>query len=248
MKTQSSWPARIVGVLFIIGTVAGALSGVFVGPTFGAPNFPANVAGDANQLVIGALLVLLMGVALAMVPVVLFPVLRQHDETLAFGYVIFRGALEPLGYIGTALGWFLLIALSRAAGSLDDQTLQFWGAVINDAENWIGQIEGVVFGLGSLMLNVVFYRSRLIPRWLSGWGVVGALLYVAGNVAGMFDPLHPTLSLEAGLGMLMAPTALQEMVKALWLIVKGFNQPAPSRTQAAGHMGLPAHSGGTATS
>lgn len=248
MKTQSSWPARIVGVLFIIGTVAGAMSGVFAGPIFSAPNFPANVAGDADQLVISALLVLVMGFALAMVPVVLFPVLRPHDETLAFGYVIFRGALEPLGYVATVLGWFLLITLSRAAGSLDGQTLQFWGAVISDAGNWIGQVESIVFGLGSLMLNIVFYRSRLIPRWLSGWGVIGALLYVAGNVAGMFDPLHPTLSLNAGLGMLMAPTALQEMVKALWLIVMGFNQTAPSWTQAGSQRGLPAHTRGTAMS
>ncbi len=248
MKTESSWPARIVGVLFIIGTVAGVMSVVFTGSIFDAANFPANVAGDANQLVISALLVLLMGFALAMVPVVLFPVLRRYDETLAFGYVIFRGALEPLGPLSTVLCWFLLITLSQAAGSLDGRTLQFWGAFIKDAANWISLVVSVVFGLGSLMLNAVFFRSRLIPRWLSGWGLLGALLYVAANVAGMFDPLHPTLSLEAGLGSLMAPTALQEMVMAVWLIVKGFNQPAPSRTQAAGQRGLPAHTGGTATS
>ena len=76
------------------------------------------------------------------------------------------------------------------------------------------------------MYYYVFYRSGFIPRWLSVWGLIGAILYLAAALLNMFDPQHPTLSVTSGLGILMAPLAVQEMVFALWLIVKGFNPSA----------------------
>ena len=66
----------------------------------------------------------------------------------------------------------------------------------------------------AVMIYYLFYRSKLIPRWLSGWGLIGAILYLAAPVSAMFG-----FALES----LMLPLAIQEMVLAVWLIVKGFN-------------------------
>jgi hypothetical protein len=66
----------------------------------------------------------------------------------------------------------------------------------------------------------------LIPRWLSLWGFIGAILYFVAPVANMFDPQHLALSLGVKWGNLMAPLAIQEMVFALWMIIKGFNPSA----------------------
>ncbi|MGB7096991.1 MAG: DUF4386 family protein, partial [Anaerolineales bacterium] len=63
----------------------------------------------------------------------------------------------------------------------------------------------------------LFYQSKLIPRWLSGWGLIGAVLYLA-------VPMLGVLGFE--LEVLMFPLAVQEMVFAVWLIVKGFNPSA----------------------
>src|SRR5688500_2737416 len=100
--------ATIVGTLFIIGTVAGILSVLFTGPVLGAPDTLAQISANENRILIGALLVLLMGFALAMIPVMLFPIFRKHNQTLALGAVLFRGALEAVAYIAVALCWFLL--------------------------------------------------------------------------------------------------------------------------------------------
>jgi len=70
------------------------------------------------------------------------------------------------------------------------------------------------FALGALMFYVLLYQSRLVPRWLSTWGLVGAALYIVPPLGSMFG--H-------SLGVLMAPLAVQEMVMAVWLIAKGFN-------------------------
>ena len=83
--------AVIVGALYIIGTVAGVLSVVFTSPILNAPDYLMQVTANKNQIVIGALFVLLMGFALALIPALVFPILKKHNEALALGYVVFRG-------------------------------------------------------------------------------------------------------------------------------------------------------------
>ena len=88
--------AIMVGVLFIIGTVAGILSVALSGPARDEARYLVDVSSNANQITVAALCVLLMGLALALVPIVLFPLLKKYNEVLALGYVVFRGALETV--------------------------------------------------------------------------------------------------------------------------------------------------------
>lgn len=88
--------AKIVGVLFIIGTAAGILSLITAGSIVHAPDYLIKLSENKNRVILGVLLDLTMGISLAMVPVILFPIFRKHNEALALGAVIFRGALEAL--------------------------------------------------------------------------------------------------------------------------------------------------------
>jgi len=207
-----------IGVLYIIGTVALVLSLVVTDGVLAGSAYLAQVAAQPNQLAIGALLVLLAGFALAMVPVVFWPVGKRHNETLAMGYVVFRGAIETVLYIATALGWLLLIALSTQPDS---------GPIAGlvrtvEAVAW-DQLVAIPFALGALMFYVLLYQSRLVPRWLSAWGLVGAALYIMPPLGSMFG---------LSLGVLMAALAVQEMVMAVWLIAKGFNPRAVASAPA----------------
>jgi hypothetical protein len=212
--------ARIVGVLFIIGTVAGVLSAVYSGSILADSDYLVTFAAHENQIIIGELLVLIMGFALAMVPVMLFPILKKHNEALALGAIVFRGALEAVTYIAIVICWLSLLSLSQEyvkAGAPDASNFQTLGALLLEAAHWIEQVLDIVFSLGALMIYYLFYQSKLIPRWLSIWGLVGAILYLA----------VPLLVMSGSeLEILMAPLAVQEMVFALWLIVKGFNPSA----------------------
>src|SRR5689334_16101321 len=93
--------ATIAGVLYIIGTLAGITSMVLSEPLRAPGDLLAGVAANANQVIGAVFFILLMGLSLAMVPVVLYPVLKRHSEVLALGYVVFRGALETVGYFVT---------------------------------------------------------------------------------------------------------------------------------------------------
>jgi len=218
--------AIIVGVLFIIGTVAGILSAVFTEPVLSDPNYLIKVSENQIQIVTAALFVLTMGLVLAMVPFVIFPVLKKHNETLALGYVVFRGALETVTSIALVLSWLFLLILSReyvAAGAPDASNFQALGAVFLEGADPINAMGGIVFGLGALMLYYVFYQSKLIPRWISVWGFIAILLSLSTCILILFHLQSPSSTANT---VMHLPILLQEMVMAVWLIVKGFN-PSP---------------------
>jgi len=221
--------AIIVGVLFIIGTGAGILSVVFTGPILGDPDYLTKFSANENQIITGAAFVLIMGFALAMMSVMLFPIFKKYNEALALGAVVFRGVLEAVTYIVIVMSWLLLITISREyvkAGAPDVSNFQTFGTLLQGVTYWSDHILAIVFTLGALIIYYLFFQSKLIPRWLSVWGLVGALLYLAAPLLNVFDPQHLSLSLSVGWGRLMWPLAVQEMVFAVWLIVKGFNPSA----------------------
>jgi hypothetical protein len=212
--------ARIVGILFIIGTVAGISS--FVGaPSLDDPDYLVNISANGNLTIIGALCVLVMGIALAPVPVLMFPILKNVNESLALGYVVFR-ILEVVTYIITIISWLLLLTLSQEyvlAGAPDASYYQTLGTLLLAAGEWIDPVLVIVFSISALILNYLLYKSILVPRWLSGWGFVAATLHLTEGMLDLFG-LLPGMPLGV---VFFAPIALQEIVYAVWLIVKGFN-------------------------
>ena len=216
-KYSSKTIAIIVGVLYIIGTVSGALSGAFGGTIILNPDFLIKVFEKQNQFIIGALLVLTMGLALAMVPVVIYPIAKKHNEILALGCIVFRGALETITYCGIVVGWLVLIPISQeyvTAGASDASYLHTLGTYFLEAGDWSDRISTIVFTIYALMFYYMLYQAKLIPRWLSGWGFISAAVVFIVGMVDMFG---------VDWGVLWAPLALQEMVMAVWLIIKGFN-------------------------
>ncbi len=218
--------ARIVGVLFIIGTVAGVLSVVTAGPLLDASDYLAEISANETQMITGALCVLIMGLSLALVPIVAFPVLKKQNEALALGYIVFRGALETGTYIVTVISWLVLVPISQEyvrAGAADASSFQALGTLLKETAENAAILISIVFSLGALIFYYLLYRSKLIPRWISGWGLIAVVLYIAEALLDMFAVIEPNSTAESILAM---PMLLQEMVMAVWLIVKGFNSTA----------------------
>jgi hypothetical protein len=222
--------ARIAGVLYIIGTTAGILSLVLSAPVRDAQDVLVSVAANANQVRIATLFVLLMSLALALVPIVLYPILRRYNEVLALGCVVFRGALETVGCLMTPVIWLMLLALgqlSTQAGDPAASAFQAQGALLLKAGE-LSSLAGIVFCLGALMFYTVLYQSRLVPRWISVWGLAAVIPYVAAEALGLYALLDPV---SATASLLYIPLAVQEMVLAVWLIVKGFSPAALAATR-----------------
>jgi hypothetical protein len=238
--------ARVVGVLFIIGTVAGGLGLALSQPLVDASDYLTTLSSHEDTVATGALLALIMGVALVATSIVIYPVLRRHSERLALGYVVAR-TVESVIYVIDAVLLLTLLTVSRGfvvtgpAGASADRSL---GDSVLGARDWAGSVLDVTaFGLSALLLNYALFGARLVPRWLSAWGLVGAALYMMAGAMVMYG-LEPLSTTQV---VLDVPLGLQEMALAIWLIVKGFNAPAvvdapdPEMDTAESEDLLPAH-------
>ena len=153
-----------------------------------------------------------------------FPVLRAVSQRLALGYLVFRGALETTAYIVTTVSWLVLYQFARdyAPDGADAGGLRASAAAVVKMAEIGGTTSGtIVFLVGATMFYWVLFRAGLVPRWLSGWGLVAVVPYLAYALLASFG--HDSSVTE---GILDAPLGVQEMVLALWLIVRGFSRTA----------------------
>jgi hypothetical protein len=216
--------AILVGILFIIGTAAGVGSVMVSLPILSAPDALTQVADHPNQIVTGALLILTMGLSLALVPVLLYPILKRYDEILALAYVVFRGALEMICYIAMSICWLFLVLVSQetaTAGAASLPALQSLGAVLMKGNDSIANVLVIIFSLDALMLYTMLYRSKLVPRWISIWGFIAIVMHFSTA----FLLLFHVIDMNAA-SLINMPIFLQEMVMAVWLIARGFNSKA----------------------
>ncbi len=223
--------AIIVGVLFIIATVLGVLGRSFSQPILDAPDYLIKMSANENQVIIGGLLVLLSAFASAGIAIGLYPVLKKHHEALALGSVGLR-VMEGMLYIVGVVGLLSILALSQEyvkAGASNASLFQASGTSLLAVRDWAGKLSIIAFTLGALMYYYVFYQSKLVPRWLSGWGLVVYPLLILGSILTMF---HLIIVEDTIWSVLVIPAALQEMVLAFWLIIKGFNPSAIASVSA----------------
>ena len=173
-------------------------------------------------MLIGVLFQLILTASVVAIPIMMFPIFRKYNERLALGYVVAR-IFEGFFDIVIAMSMLLLLTLSRefvAAGAPLAPYFQTSGALLHGVYDWSSVLENFPYCLGALIFYLLLYRSKLIPRWLSGWGLLGAALFLATAPFRMFDLLPPSTV------ALAVPLILNELVLAVWLIVKGFNSSA----------------------
>ena len=215
---------RILGVLFITATVTAILSVGVIGPILDAPDYLIDVSANENQLLIGVLLELILAGAVVGIGVMLFPILKPHNEALTLGYVGAR-ILESVIIIFGSISYLSLLTLSREynAGAPDASHFQALGTLLLTVHDWTYLLGGggIVFSLTALILNYLLYQSKLAPRFISVWGFIGGTLLLAASLLEIFGFIGSNQTMIFG-----APIALQEMVFAVWLIVKGFTSSA----------------------
>jgi hypothetical protein len=214
--------AVIAGVLFIIATVTNFVA-VALTPALTGTDYLTRLSAHPSQVAAGALVYIIAFLACAGIAIAMYPVMKEANAGLALGSVVFR-AIETVFYL---VGVVCLLSLSTlgqqltAAGAADGTSLQAIGNALLSVHDHAGLLAVFAFCLGAFMYYTLFFQSRLIPRWLSGFGIVAILLMTAACVLALFSGNRITSYIP-----LAAPIALQEMILAVWLIVKGFNVSA----------------------
>lgn len=212
--------AVITGVIFIIATLTGPILATPLIPDLTGTDYLTRVSAHPNQVAAGVLLSIIAYFACAGIAVVMYPVLKKWNAGLALGSVVFR-TIETVFYIVGLVSLLSLLTLGQqftTAGAADRTSFQAIGNLLVSVHDHAGLLAVFAFCLGAFMYYYLFFQSRLIPRWLSSFGIVAIILLLVACVLALFSGNRITSYIP-----LAAPIFLQEMVLAVWLIVKGFN-------------------------
>ncbi len=213
--------ARIVGVLFILTMIVGMLDAYLVAPVLSSPIIDFSL--NKNLMISGAILILVLSLGIVGIAIMLFPVLKRYNQTVAFTYLSFR-ILECVFLIVGAIIYLFLLELSQAyikAGTPNDLYLQTIGTLAIKLRYDTYQIAMLILGVCSLMLCYLFFQSKLIPRWLSVWGFVGYALLLSSAILDLLNVIDTVNG--AGIVMYFPGLLFELIVFPTWLIGKGFH-------------------------
>ena len=212
--------AGLVGAFFLASNVTFLVGAVlFVEPTLNAPDFLSLASASRPQVVAGVLLELLNAVAYLGISVLMFPILKNRYESLALGYIGFR-IIEFVMQVLTDLSPLALLTLSEEfvlAGAPSESSFQILGAVLVAGRNWAFIMVSVFLSMGALLFYSMLFQTKLIPRFISIWGLLGAGIVLVNAIMDMLG--YP----PGNLGVVML---LNELFLGGWLLVKGFNPAA----------------------
>jgi hypothetical protein len=188
--------SRLIGALFIAGFVTYGGGSGLVSSVVGAPDFLSTISAHQTTLVFGAFLMLLTSVVDVGKGVLSFPILEPHGKRTALAYLaalIFEMVLMSVG----ALFLLMLVPLAQQgvdAGQASVGWAQALGSLAVEANTMAYQIGQLSLGIGAIFLCSLLFRTRLIPRWLAAWGLIGYVLHAAGASAEIFG-IHISLIL-----------------------------------------------------
>jgi hypothetical protein len=211
--------SRLIGALFLLGFLSYGVGNGLVTSVTGAPDFVSTFPAHQTTFVVGAFLMLLNTVVDVGKGVLFFPILENHGKRTALAYLaalIVQVALMDVGVL------FLLtiVPLSQYAvdaGEASGVWANAFGSLLTQSNSMAYQVGQATLGGGAVFLCSLLFRTRLIPRFLSAWGLIGYAIHMAGAIAEIFG-IHISLTL-------LIPGGLFEVALACWLLIKGF-QPA----------------------
>ena len=205
----------LTGILFLTAMVSSLAGGGLIESVLSRTDYLNNIASNTALIHSGIILELINAAAVIGIAVTVFPVIKRYGESLALGYVGFR-MIESILCILSAFIPLLLISLSSAAGSLTGtEFYQDFGNILLSVRLNLAEIFiPVFFSLGAFLFYYSLFLLKFIPRYISVWGFIGAVLILA------------KIFIDSGIVLtmiLVLPIITNEIFLGIWLIVKGFN-------------------------
>ena len=215
--------ARMFGIFFIIAFLSYGIGGAIVDSIVTVPDFLTNVSNSRMLIVVGvSLMALVHSFVNIGLPVIMLPILKPFNDRLAYGFLSLAIAATTVLIVGTIFV-LLLLPLSDAyinAGSAAVSSFETMGTLLVNGNSLSYHMGMALWAIGGLMFVSVLYISKLIPRPMSVWGMIGYATLLVGSILLLSGP-NGAIEVAS-----VAPGGLFEITLSIWLIVKGFNPSA----------------------
>ncbi len=214
MEANDTTP-RLLGAAFLGVIVTSLVSGAAADAALGSgsvSNILANVSSNVGTMRIAILAGLCNAVAILVLATLLYVVLGRESRTLALiGLLCWTG--ESFFYALNQIACAGLIRLSGdlGAGGSIDGTLA--AVLYHDVFQLGGTILMFFYCAGGLLFYSLSYRSRLIPRWLSGFGILAVSV---GLAAGTVELLGNRIGIAAYIAI-----GFFELATGVLLVIRG---------------------------
>lgn len=212
---------RLAGCLILAGLFTGVFS---VAPAIDSAKYLTEAAVNNNQVLVAAICQFLMSLAYIGIAILLYPSLRNFGGSLSVGFLSLRIIAATLVIFGTILLMSVLVLSKEYRGNPAHSTLplQAIGEVLKLTRDYINHVFMIlVLCTGNLMFYTLLLKSKLVPVWLSVWGILGNILSALASILWLF---HVVDIITPEYLILNAPTAIQELILGIWLIAKGFDK------------------------
>ncbi|MED4227771.1 DUF4386 domain-containing protein [Neobacillus cucumis] len=218
--------AKIVGVLFIMAAVTAVIAVILYRPILNTPDYLIQGSSHADKVIWGVVMELILVVSAVGTATTMFPFLKKYNETIALWHLAFR-FLEAVIITVGIISVLSLLTLSReyvAAGAQNIDSFQASGILLKAVHDWTFLLgPNFMLGINTLMYSYIFFKSKLVPRFIPILGITGAVLVFIAALLEMFGVIQ---QVSVWGGILALPVAANEMILAVWLIAKGFNESA----------------------
>ncbi len=217
---------RIVGVLFIVQMTAAVLSySVILEPLLHGAGFLDEIAANSTMVTVAMLLDLICGVSVFAIAILLFPILSLFSARAALWYVGLR-LTELVSFMVSGLLLMVMLKIGQdmtGSTALDTSGMEVLGTYLRSASGNIRDISLLIYCLGAWSFYGLLFRSKLVPGFISLWGLLAVALLFIEILANVFGT-------SAGGTLLMMPLGVNELFLGVWLMVRGFGPGRTSRS------------------
>lgn len=211
--------SKAFGILLISGIIFGIFSSV---PALESQDYLLKLSSIKLQVLIATFFQFAMASVYVCIAVLLYPVIKHYNERIALGYFSFRIIGAMFLFIGI-VSLLLLLFISQefvSSGQPDLSHFHTIGQILRVGRDWMNHVAMILpWSIGGLLLYFCFFRMKIIPSWLSLWGLVGSTLTITTTLLLMFDLIRIVTPIYF---IMLMPNAIFELVLAVYMIIKGF--------------------------
>jgi hypothetical protein len=209
---------RISGALLLFVFVSGVFIFQFLqGPVLFSDEFLSTTSENSNQIIVSVLLSMLSGLATIVIATILLPIFKRHSSLLGYLYLAFC----IVSFIAIMLDNVSVISMLELSNeyvvSGGDSSLNILETLVYQRHRWTHYFYLLLSCFPVFVLYYTLYRSKLVPRVISGFGIFAVALMFVEEVLSIFGQ---------GISMdMLLPMALVQLALPIYLLIKGLKSP-----------------------